>query len=589
MELRRYWEVLWRRKRIFALITGVIVTFTFFWAFSVTPVYKATTRVVVRTQDLSTVISSTVPSSTGKLEVGSETVPIAIKAMIENKDSLNRVIKELKLVRKDGTLFSSAELLGYNFINIFLNKIGVKIKQISDSDVFEISAFSADPEVAVKFSNAITSNFLKSLENLNREEIGKTIDTLTKESSRLKEIIQDSEETIKRYKLSNMAINITDIASSYASQLVTTELAIVKMATEKKEKHPDLKVALEQIALIKRELHSIPGKQIELLRLDRINTALVNVYTSLLSDLEKAKVLNALSITNILVLEKAQIPDDSKKFYIYFPKKKVMLILALIIGSIFGVIGVFFAEYIDDTIKNPRELKAWTGQKVLATIPQVKNISLFPPKGSGPIFEAISDLWLSIKMGSKTQQDRKHPRMLTISSYGDREGKSLVAAYLGLLLSKTGYKTLIIDLNFKEPFLSKLYAQPSEKGVADYIAAAKEHKTDDLQMFKMIDDNLYFLSSGLTSGHDRALVINSPYLLDLINIAKKEFDVIIVDTSSLNKGKEPFFVAKESDGTILVVEAGRYQIENIRWSIEELAEAGALIIGTLLNKLKCTS
>lgn len=592
MELRRYWEVFWRRKQLFALLTGGVVFLTLVLAFTATPVYKASAKVLIKTQDITTSLTSTVSPSPGKLDYTINTnISGTVREMIENNDSVRRMIEDLNLLKKNGKPFSSIELLDPSFINLFINKTGVKIAQITESDVIQITGFSKDPAVAVKISNTLTSNFLKMLENLNREEISKTIDILTKESSRLKSLVEDSEEIVKRYKLNNMAINIDEMATSYTSQLVTTELSIVKMTTEKKEEHPDLRAALEQIARIKSELKDIPAKQIELARLQRINTALGNVYTSLLSDLEKAKVLKSMSITNMLVIERAQIPDTSKYIYIYFPKKKNMLLLALIIGSFMGVIVVFFAEYIDDTIKSPQELKAWTGQKNLATIPLLKNTELFPPKKTTPIFNAISDLWLSIKIEPKNQENTEYPRMLTITSYGEKEGKSLVAANLGLLLSSNGHKTLIIDFNLTDSFLSKLYTQspekrPAEKGLADFVASAKENAASDLQIFKKLDDNLYFLPTGLVGGHEIALIKSSPYLFDLIELVKKDFDVVIVDTSPLNSSKEPFFIAKESDVTILVVEAGKYQLENILWAIDELNEAGVFIAGAVLNKLK---
>ena len=178
----------------------------------------------------------------------------------------------------------------------------------------------------------------------------------------------------------------------------------------------------------------------KLSKLQGMNTALTNVYTSLLADLEKAKILKAMSITNFMVIEKAQIPDTSKKYYKYFPKKKKMLALALIIGSFLGVIAVYFKEYIDDTIKSPRELKAWTGQKVLATIPMLKNTEMFPPTEVLPILEALSDLWLSIKIAATTQENTKYPRILTVTSYGKRRERALFLQTLAFCCQKMATK-----------------------------------------------------------------------------------------------------------------------------------------------------
>jgi Mrp family chromosome partitioning ATPase len=45
-------------------------------------------------------------------------------------------------------------------------------------------------------------------------------------------------------------------------------------------------------------------------------------------------------------------------------------------------------------------------------------------------------------------------------------------------------------------------------------------------------------------------------------------------------------MAKESDAAILVVEACRYQLEDIRGALDDLTETGAFIAGAVLNKFE---
>jgi uncharacterized protein involved in exopolysaccharide biosynthesis/Mrp family chromosome partitioning ATPase len=596
MELRKYWDVLRRRNRLFLLVMGGIVTLTLIWAFSATRIFMATAKVVIKMQDATTIVSSIVPSALGRLEFTSSSNAVAtVIEMIKNYDSLDKLIDDLKLMKRNGSPFSSIELLNSSLLNLSINKTGIKIDQVTNSDVIEIIGFSEDPAIAVKISNTITYNTLKMLESINRGVIEHTIDILTKETSRLKYLVTDSEDIVKKYKINNEAVSLDEKISAYMTQLVTTELSIIKMSTEKNVTHPDLKAELEQIAHIKSQLKNIPVKQFDLSELQRISTSINTVYTTLLSDLEKAKILKEMSISNILVIEKAKIPDANKKYYIYFPKKKLMLMLSLIIGSFLGVIAVFFAEYIDDTIKNSTELKAWTGQKVLAAITLLIEAEVFPPRDSSPIYNAINDLWLSIIIDIKSHENKKQPRILTITSYGEKEGKSLVTAYLGYLLSKIGFKTLIIDFNFDNPSLSHVFKQTVERGtvereLTDYVATGRENKIDELQIFNKLDDNLFFLPNSLLTGEQHIpLIKKSSYILNLIEIAKNEFDMIVFDSSPLSKSKESYFIASESDAAILVVEAGKYQLENILWAIQELNESGVIIAGLVLNKHKCTS
>ena len=597
MELRKYWDVLRRRNRLFLIVMGGIVTLTLIWAFSATRIYKATAKVLIKIQDAPTSVSSFVPHDLGKLEfTTSGNAAGTVIEMINNNDSLNKMIDDLGLMKRNGAPFSSIELLDSSLLNLSINNTGVKIAQVTNSDVIEIIGFSKDPALAVKISNTVAYNTFDMLVNINRDGIEHTIDILTKETSRLKYLVTDSEDIIKKYKINNEAVSLDEKISAYMSQLVTTELSMIKMSTEKNITHPDLRAALEQIAHIKSQLKEIPVKQFDLSQLQRISTSINTVYTTLLSDLEKAKILKEMSISNILVIENAKIPGATKKYYIYFPRKKLMLFLSLIIGSFLGVIVVFFVEYIDDTIKSSNELKAWTGQKVLATIDLLKEPEVFPPEASSPIFNAINDLWFSIIIDIKSHENKKQPRILTVTSYGDKEGKSLVTAYLGFLLSKIGFKTLIIDFNLDNPnpLLSKVFEQTLERegverGLTDFVANAKENKIDNLQIFNKLDDNLYFLPTNLTSEQNIPLIRNSSYILNLIEIANNEFDMIVFDSSPLSKSKESFFIASESDAAILVVEAGKYQLENILWAIHELNESGVVIAGLVLNKHKCIS
>lgn len=580
--------MLWRRKRLLGLVAGGIVFLTLIWAFSATPVYKATSKVLIKMQDTSASLSSIIPSSIGKFEfTSSGNAADTVIEMIDNKDSLDDMISDLKLMKGNGLPFSSLELLNPGFLKLSVNKTGVQVAQITNSDIIEISGFSKYPALAVKISDTVTNNTLKAIGNINRDAVEHTIDILTQETSRLKRLITDSEETIKNYKINNEAVNLDEKISTYTTQFINTELSIIKMSVEKKEDHPDLKAALRQIAYIKNELKIIPEKQFELGDIQRINTSINSVYTTLLSDLEKAKVLKALSITNILVIEKAKIPNITKKYYIYFPKKKLMLILALVIGGFLGVITVFFIEYLDDTIKNSDELKMWTGQKVLASIPWLKETEIFPPKDASSIFKAVNDLWLSIIMDATYQENKKKYQVLTVTSYGEKEGKSLVVAYLGFLLSKNGLKTLIIDFNLNNPSLSQLYKTNDEQvdtGLPDFMADAKVSKMAETRIFNKLDDYLYFLPNGFRTEQHITLIKNSLYVSNIIELAKNEFDMILIDSSPLSKSKEPFFMASKSDAAILVVEACKYQIENILWSIHSLNESGVTIAGVVLNK-----
>lgn len=586
MELRKYWEVLWRRRRLCLMTMGGIVLLTLAWAFSVSPVYQATTKILIKMQDTASLINSTVPSALGKLEF--TTYSNAVKTVIEmikTHEALNRMIHDMGLTKKNGKPFSSIELLETNLIHLTLNPIGVRIHQITNSDIIEIDGFSKDPELAVRLSEQLSANALHIFNKLNREAIAATIDVLRLEIARIEKLTRDADDTIKRYKIDHDAVNLNEKIENYTSQLVTTEMSIISLSTEKKESHPDVRAALDQIAYLRKELTGIPEKQTEITRLQRIQSALNGVYIALVEDLEKAKLMHALSIANIAIIDRAVIPEEIKKYYIYFPKKKLMLFLSMVIGGFLGVIAAFMAEYLDDTVKNAHELQAWTKQKVLAAIPWSNRAEHL---GEKVILQAVNDIWLAILLDMKQKVKMGEPKVICITSYGEKEGKSTIAAHLGYLLSRIGYRTLLIDCNFTDPFLAamlrKHLAADIDQENSTLSPAASDEMTEDHFRISQTDiENLFFLHPHFAKPDQPWIMENYRSILQRIGMAKQKFDKIVIDLSALNACKYPSFIAAESDMTLLVVEARKHQIEHILWALQELQESGVQP-GLVLNK-----
>jgi uncharacterized protein involved in exopolysaccharide biosynthesis/Mrp family chromosome partitioning ATPase len=588
MELRKYWEVLWNRKRLFVLTMGGIVLFTLIWAFSVSPIYQATTKILIKMQDTASLINSTVPSTLGKLEFTTYSNAVTtVVEMIKTHEALNDLIRDFGLTKKNGEPLSSIELLDANPIHLTFNPIGVRIHQITNSDIIEIDGFSKDPGLAVRLSERISANALHIFNKLNREAIATTIDVLGLEIARIEKLIRDADDTIKRYKIDHDAVNLNEKIENYTSQLVTTEMSIINLSVEKKESHPDVKAALDQIAYLRKELKEIPEKQTEISRLQRMQSALNDLYIALIGDLEKAKLMRALSIANIAILDRAMIPEDIRKYYIYFPKKKLMLFLSMVIGGFLGIINVFMAEYLDDTVKNAHELQARTQKKVFAAIPWSDGFEYLDENG---ILQAVNDMWLAALLDRKQQAKMGEPKMICITSYGEKEGKSTLAAHLSFLFSRIGFKTLLVDCNFTDPFLSEmlrthLAVDADEKNGTSFSAASDEMTKEDFEIIQTDIEHLFFYHP-CSAGDDKPLPVeNYRSILDMIAGAKENFDKMVIDLSALNISKYPSFIAGESDLTILVVEIRKHQIERIQWAIRELHESGAQT-GLVVNKWK---
>ena len=101
---------------------------------------------------------------------------------------------------------------------------------------------------------------------------------------------------------------------------------------------------------------------------------LKTVLTSLLAQLEYAKIAQAMSLTNATIVDYAIVPGKSNvKSYLYFPNRKLILVVSIFIGILMGLCVVLFLDYTDNTFRTRGEIRNALKLPVLAGIPDKKD------------------------------------------------------------------------------------------------------------------------------------------------------------------------------------------------------------------------
>ena len=95
-------------------------------------------------------------------------------------------------------------------------------------------------------------------------------------------------------------------------------------------------------------------------------------------------------------------------------------------------------------------------------------------------------------------------------------------------------------------------------------------------------ENLYILPSGKVPPNPTEIIDSkgTDFLMDLL---KKRFDFIIVDTPPVMPATDALLMAKRTDGTILVVKAGNTNRKIVKSVVEKFNNAKLPILGTVLN------
>jgi capsular exopolysaccharide synthesis family protein len=173
------------------------------------------------------------------------------------------------------------------------------------------------------------------------------------------------------------------------------------------------------------------------------------------------------------------------------------------------------------------------------------------------------------------------PRTLGVSSCHGGEGVSTVAMHLAVTAASLGdYRVLLIDANFAEPCVPRMFGVRGRPGLAEALQNGDE-LSELLQPSGV--DNLSLLVGGRpVGGHSR--VFGAPALEGLVKELAGEFDLVVVDLPAADQSSAALQLAARLDGILLVVEAGRAPCDAAQRVIDLLARAGAHLLGVVLNK-----
>jgi len=187
-----------------------------------------------------------------------------------------------------------------------------------------------------------------------------------------------------------------------------------------------------------------------------------------------------------------------------------------------------------------------------------------------------------LKANIQFQCAEKESKVIMIASEEKKVGKSTTAAYLSLVLAKSGKKTILIDCDQKNSNIHNIFKLPNEKGLVNFLSG-------DINLESAVNttkqENLTILTSGPLSLNYAELFVSSKFD-ELIQSLKKDFDYVIMDTSPLTEGADAVALSKYVDGCVLVVKYGQTERKSALKAKEILRKANANIIGIFLNRTK---
>ena len=187
-----------------------------------------------------------------------------------------------------------------------------------------------------------------------------------------------------------------------------------------------------------------------------------------------------------------------------------------------------------------------------------------------------------IRTGIQFAQAGKELQTIALTSCAPNEGKSTTIANLAVVLTQAGKSVLLIDCDMRNPTVHKNFNLSNKVGLSSCISMGIA-LSDAVQ--KTSIEGLYALTGGVIPPNPSEL-LGSEQMKNVLQRAKEQYDYVLIDTPPVMPVTDALIVGRFVDGMILVIASAEIKVEMARDVKNQLVNAGANILGVVLNKVR---
>ncbi len=269
-------------------------------------------------------------------------------------------------------------------------------------------------------------------------------------------------------------------------------------------------------------------------------------------------------------------------------KTQLYLTLGGVLGLVLGIGSALVADKLSNIFYSSKELKDASRVPMLGIVPLRKELgAAIQERAIGgsqlanhpSFFEVFRSLYTNILLlGSDSPI-----RSIVISSAGQGDGKSTVAAQLAQAAAAIGQRVLLVDANLRAPNLHRQLGLMNIQGLTDVIS-------QDLDWHNIIErspqeENLFVMTAGPVPP-DSVRLLASRKMQVLMENLQESFDLVIYDTPPLLGFADAYLLAANTNGIVLVAGLGQLKRTALKQVLEEIQISGTPMLGIIANKSK---
>jgi succinoglycan biosynthesis transport protein ExoP len=478
--------------------------------------------------------------------------------------------------------------------------------------LIDISVDHPVPSVAQELSRAIAQEYIDQSGELNLVASTGAERQLTKDSERIKDKLQKSEDALATYqealllkdRISDQQRILDALQQRYRAKhpaLIQARALMAELVLDfdREVKKIRTNSSLESGFWEQRDenLHGLsPQDRVQTeLQLVEARTNVLDgevetersLFNNVLKQGSEATMNKQAAPTEVLIVGEPALPQKPVR-----PAKKVILLIGSAGGLVLGLGLIFFLNALDSSFKMAEEVEQYLGLPVLGALPQVAskkgpldspvkdhardNIVLVSDPGS---IAAESFRSMRASLGLLGKSTERKSFLFTSALAG--EGKTFVSCNYAVSLAQQGIKTLLMDIDLRCPAVHQFFGLENKKGLVDHVSRGLAL---DQAIYKDVVPNLDVLTPGSRCPNPAEFLSGTGFA-DTLKEALTKYDRIIVDCSPINLVSDSLLVVANVQSVVLVVRAKSTPRRDAKFALTTLQRANVQPVGVVINAI----
>jgi capsular exopolysaccharide synthesis family protein len=288
----------------------------------------------------------------------------------------------------------------------------------------------------------------------------------------------------------------------------------------------------------------IPGKQRDILNIQRKANVSEQLYNFLLEKKASTRIARASIVPDVKIVEAPRYNGIDS------PDKSKIERQFLSVGLLFSVIIIFVRVAFYTKIKTVEHLKELTNLPLIGVLPMIKQ-----PDSEGIVVEqspnsVIAEAFRNVRTNLQYANVDVKAKTYLVTSFLPGEGKTFTSSNLSAILAKTGKKTVVIELDLHKPRVYTHFGiKPPTVGITTFIAGQSSYEEI---LTQTIIPNLFCIYAGPIPPNPSEMVL-SEKMKELLERVKREFDYVIIDTPPASLLSDSIYLIQYVDASIFVL------------------------------------